>query len=186
MHRLSKLAFLALFATVVFAEPVRAQDDVILPDGAIDATEILDEPGTSQKLLLESPALSSEAVVAIRDSLIAPSDGYVLVFVSGRFGVHDFGGLQINNVEYGLSSNCDSPSIEDVQKRIITYGDGGLFGFTHPVATQQVYLVSAGVQTFCLVAKLIASPDAGEEANFDELTLSLLFIPTAYGTVETN
>jgi hypothetical protein len=153
---------------------------VNLPDEAIDALETLDEPGVA--------SLASEGVysfngniqsVCIR-SLTAPADGYI--FAEGTVQVriqHVYGSP--STVWVGLTDDYPSygPSMP-IQVKIALAAPSG--DYVQAVTVQGVFSASAGltktIRIFCRRFEGSGGSILGEH-------LTLLYFPTAYGTVQT-
>ena len=192
MKPLSVFVLFALCTTMALAPPARAQDDsVILPEGSIDATDIFDETGAAQSLdPIGVVIVESESFVVVESStIINPTSGYVLTIGSGHLRI--LTPQEFLNIDLGVSDDCDAmspPMTASIQYvSIRSQLGGGASAF--PFSTQRSYLVSAGAQTFCIVARSLPANSGLNvcevgTCTVERLSLSLLFFPTAYGTVE--
>jgi len=166
------------------APHVRAQEgSVILPEGSIDSVDIFDEAGAAQTLHPFASVTTAGAVM-VESTINAASSGYVLALVSGQFAAIDNNMLPllVNELRYGLSSNCAAPNLNETALRRQPFGGSGSFIFEHPIATQHLFQVTPGPKTICLIARVVG---AGLVAfDIRSMTLTLIFIPTAYGTVD--
>jgi len=88
MKRLSIFVLFAMFTMFALAPPASAQDDsTILPEGTVNATEILNETGAAQNL--DSPeeiALPSSATVVMTSTITVPSSPLLLTSVARELG----------------------------------------------------------------------------------------------------
>ena len=148
---------------------------------------LLNESGAAQTLG-SFRAVTITAEVMLQSTIDAPSAGYVLALVSGRFFAHPPAGdgLQVNVFQYGLSANCSAPNIIDVDLRRAFIPDTSAdVDWVHMISTQHLYEVSQGQKTICLVAKMVnVALPVGVTYEVLAITLTLIFIPTAYGTVD--
>ena len=191
MKRLSVFVLFALSTTMALAPPAWAQDtNVILPGGSIDATERSDEPGTAQKLVAVGDSLTDVLAVQATTSLTAPADGYVLAMASGTI-IIDCGVSQgippcgPNEVIFAVTDDCDATPTEHLQEVRISIPpipESGIGVF--PMSTQRVYPVIAGAMTFCIVGGLEVPSDVPLVLSTKNLSLSVMYLPTAYGMVD--
>jgi hypothetical protein len=154
---------------------------VQLPGSSVSSSEIQNEAGVasyeegSAGIYLDSaPTITTIA----SQSITAPTAGYVLVIatcqaridkdlevqaMSANFGVSDDSGVFPTNQDVTLSLDDDLPT--------------GLYDF--PVTCHGLFEVSAGTRTFYF----LGTETDGLYMAYDR-QISLVFIPTAYGTVE--
>ena len=184
MKRLSIFVLFALITTMALAPPTRAQDDAaILPTDAVNSNEILDEPGAAQGINLSVTTLGGGHEVVASSIITPPVPGYVLVMVSGEITIgHVFGTRDVVNI--GVSDDCDaSPDLDnDQSKHSITLEDDPSGFITTIFAAQKIFadFTMQIPRTFCCVANKLN----GITISVDRITLSVLFIPTAYGAVQ--
>jgi len=188
MKRLSGFALFALLTTMVLPPGARAQfGSVIMPDNSLDATMILDEAGAAQSLNADGANLQYLTWAVVDESTInAPTSGYVLAIASGTaFAFTHHSGERID-MEIGVSDDCDaSPSPDNIHsvhlQRLVPNSSRRHI----PFSMQKIFDVSAGDQTFCIVGvSLFLYQDTHEDIGVENLSLSLLFIPSAYGPLD--
>jgi hypothetical protein len=154
---------------------------VQLPASSVSSIEIENEAGVASYeegaagIYLDSaPTITTIA----SQSILVPTSGYVLVIatcqaridhdvvgepMSANFGVSDDSGVFPTNQDVTLSLDADLPT--------------GLYDF--PVTCTGLFEVSTGTHTFYF----LGTETDGLYMAYDR-QLSLVFIPTAYGTVE--
>ncbi len=186
MKRLSVFVLFALLTTMALTPLAKAQDgNVILSPDAIDAMEIENETGATQSMA-EGPVTLNGGpvglfVVVETGTIIAPTSGYVLAIGSGQLHLPNFFAQSIE-AELGVSDDCDA-SVSSANTQTVHIQLGNAEHETRiPFSTQRLYPVTAGAQTFCIVGKRLFP--ASELMDVERMSLTLQFIPTAYGTVE--
>ena len=153
-------------------------DAVQLPPDAIDSAEILDEPGaTSVTQGSFSVALSSSVTDIASTTIDCPAAGYVLVLASCQFGVSHVNGT-LSSGFCGVSDNASSlPVNQDVALRLQAAMPTGTYAF--PATVHGLFQVSAGSKTFYLLGQ----EGSGAQFTADDVQLTAIYLPTAYGTV---
>lgn len=153
---------------------------VVLPGNAISASETLDEAGVAAA---HGPSVFNfaNAVGTITSrSITVPADGYILAFASGQLNLNHSPGTN-TTVEIGISDNNASlPSNMDVGVSVPSAAGSGFY-ISGSVA-QGVFEVTAGTHTFYFLGQLLV----GNAASMNEGSLTLLYVPTMYGTTTTN
>ena len=156
---------------------------VQLPSDAVSSAEILNETGATQGLNSGVFFLAGEGSIDILESstITAPSSGYVLAIGSGSIGAAHV----INEVEaayIGVSTDCidGTPSLPPDQVNDFHIPETAPFGsWAVPFSAQHIFPVSAGLHTFCILAEEFSG-----DVQTADISLSLVFIPTAYGSVD--
>lgn len=153
---------------------------VVLPGNAISASETLDEAGVAAA---HGPSVFNFAnaigTIASR-SITVPAAGYVLAFASGQLNLDHSAGSN-TTVEIGISDNNVSlPSNMDVAVGVPSSAGSGFY-FSGSAA-QGVFEVTAGTHTFYFLGDMLA----GNAASMNEGSLTLLYVPTMYGTTTSN
>lgn len=136
----------------------------------------------------ETTAIGDSPVVLAQQSIDCPSDGYVLVLGSCEASF-DLNGSDITAAapgtiptyaaEFGVVAN-ESEQPDDQRKSWLIRGIEPFLQAKNVISLQKVFAVEAGASTFYLVAERTAG-DA--EFTASEKTLTLVFIPTAYGDI---
>jgi len=151
---------------------------VELPTDAISSTEMLDEPGVaSDGEGLAQVVLDGTVQTLLSRSISVPGPGFVLAIATCQVDV-----IHSNSVtsvaQFGVSDNSTSlPDNQDVTLMLDPNYPSG--SYSEPVTVHGLFeATSAGSMTFyCLGFKSL-----GTYAVLDR-QLTLVFIPTAYGTV---
>ncbi|OGC76691.1 MAG: hypothetical protein A2Z27_00280 [candidate division Zixibacteria bacterium RBG_16_50_21] len=163
--------------SVFFDVGSSGNSSVALPGDAISAPELLDEPGVASHSSNGSFSLGAGNNVLSSRSITAPTGGYVLVVGSCNSGFTHSNGTA-SQTYFGVSnlSNSLPPNQDQVSHFVPSSSPTGQYGT--PVTVHGLFSVTAGLHTFYLL---------GDE-NFGVATvadpkLTLLFLPTAYGTV---
>ena len=156
---------------------------VNLPTSSVSAAEILNEAGAANAFNSSVVALSSGANLTLSRSITVPAPGYVVAYAGGELIVNHTTGTT-STVQYAVSTDCDaSPTAPTSQQANLqipsvlptaTYREIG--------AVHGLFSVPAGTTTFCAFVQLVSST-AG---SIDDQQLTLMYVPTAYGTVAPN
>lgn len=171
--------FVAIFgsgSTTEFDASESGDGSVNLPNDAVGSYEILDEPGAAcyytstlgQVLVTYNPMTSH--------SITVPGPGYVFAAASGQANC-TYDSTSVNTLYFGISA--DSTVIQeglDLEIELPAGLPSASYGFT--LAPSAVFEVaSAGTYTYYLPAS------ADGTWYLYDTTISLIYVPTAYGTV---
>lgn len=135
------------------------------------------EPGVAQATSLDTVILAGGVETLLSVTITAPADGYVVVtggadvFYSHNTGTSDIAFFGVSNQETVLG--------DDENKDLILNGTAGSGTYSEVVSMQKAYPVSAGDNTFYLLAN-----EFGGNVQMGDMQLVALYVPTAYGTVE--
>ncbi len=151
---------------------------VILPNNAISASEILDEPGASTSTNQTEINLTSTVVNLTSRQITAPTAGWVLAIGTclarpAEVSPTEFGTLVNADFQLSTASAIQQGPLWEVQLRLFGTGRKEI-----PVTIHRLIPVSAGVTTIYFVAQ----QDAGD-FRVDETQLSVVFFPTSYASV---
>ncbi len=149
---------------------------VLLPANAVSAGETLDEPGVAGATSETATSVGTSLTALLSRTISVPADGYVLAI--GNCDLTFFHSVgTVDNMYVGVSTSPSTlPANHD-----IAYSIGSALTtelYTLPASIQGLFQVSAGTQTFYLLARRTG---AGAIAGDKQLTLA--YFPTAYGTV---
>lgn len=160
--------------TAAFKMGSSGNASVVLPADAIGAAEILDEPGVASRSVTSFSLPGGLATVTSR-AITVPADGWVLAMAtfdaqcwltSGNGQMSLSFGLSTSATTLGSSNNLNLDPVHP------------LGVYTWPVTTQALFPVTAGTTTVYLQSQL-----NGQAADFDNIRLTLTYLPTGYGTV---
>ena len=175
----SEIAADAVGSAEISADAVGTSE---VADNSLGAVDLSEEPGIAQRTS-PGPLTITNDVPNVIDSraINCPSAGYILAVYSAEFRFSHVTGASSVYTIY-LSNNGTS-FVNSVQKNII-------WASTNPSATNyfivslnHIFPAVAGLNTINLVAdRSTGDPDY----TFDDRILSLVFFPTAYGTVDLN
>jgi hypothetical protein len=152
---------------------------VSLPVDAISAPEILDEPGAASYATSGGATLGASPTVIGSRTIVAPDSGYVLVIATAQVQpVHVNGTTSTAN--FGVSDVSDAfPANQDVAMMLVAGLPSGTYCF--PVAVHGLFKVDvAGSHTYYFLGELIS----GSSNSCVDVQLTLLYIPTSYGTIQ--
>jgi len=163
--------------SVAFNMNNAGSSSVMLPTEAIQDTEILDEPGVAAHNAGSTSMGTGLIETLISRSITVPSSGYVLVLAQGDLSISHSNGT-VSDYSYGVSdSSTTIPGNQDIQTRLNGPIPSGTYDFS--ASAHGVFPVSAGTHTFYFNGRKIS----GISATMFDLQLTLVFLPTAYGTV---
>lgn len=156
---------------------------VLLPADAIDATEILNEPGIVSET---NPAGIDQALTSTTTdvqtvTITIPADGYIRVvgnaycWITGAVGDNAVGFFQIDETSGGAFTI-------PYGRLVGAYSRPGAQNSFHPVSVERTYFKTAGTYTFRLEgAEQSVSGTGGVWTIWPIVTAT--YFPTAYGTV---
>lgn len=152
---------------------------VNLPNNAVSKLEILDEPGAASYAEgSASVALGTPATTIGSQSITVPGAGYVLVVATGQLTITHTAGTGSSFV-FGVSANAAAlPNNQDVGLSLPAALETGTYSL--PVSVHGLFQVAgAGANTYYFLGEEFANP-----GTMFDVQLSLVYIPTAYGTVQ--
>ena len=163
--------------TIQFNLGATGSSSVTLPNNAVGAAEILDEPGVADSIWTGSiQYIGTSPTVLISRSITCPAAGYVLAV--GTAWVQWF----VNSSSawdcfFALSDQ--SSTLPDPAYRLTVPGGMAWGTYNQPVNVHRLFPVgSAGTYTFYYLAQ----EQVADFTTFDK-ELTLVYIPTAYGNV---
>ena len=165
---------------IVFRTYTSSFDKVAIPQDAIQSFEISDEPGVASATNTGSMgSISSGMNVLLQRTIVVPASGYLLVVATAQIGVSHTNGTS-TGAEFGVSLN-DSTTLPANQDVALYVGSTSpTMSFGQPVTVQGLFEVGPGTHTLYFLANKYSS--GGGFSAFDG-QLSVIYIPTAYGTV---
>ena len=167
--------------TMLFQTHVNGDSSVQLPADAINASEMLNEPGVAFRARSGGATLTpNAATIDIIDqrTINCPSSGYVLVIASAEADISHVN-FSTTNANFGVSNTSGSlPGGQDVELLLGSTLPGGSYDF--PITVHSVFSVNAGNNTFYFLGDQNSSTGV---FDMNDVALSCIFIPTAYGTI---
>jgi len=157
---------------------------VNLPEDAINADEILNEPGIASNSKIDFVTITSVMGTEIDTvAITTPTDGYILVLAKAHASTS------------GTTEKCRARvQIDETSGGGLNYPYFNNFGFSEhagtgynywPLFVQRIYAKPAGTYTFRLEGVLFAGNGAGAEVRVGNTIMSAIFIPSSYGEVNT-
>ncbi|MEQ9207485.1 MAG: hypothetical protein RLN78_08980 [Phycisphaerales bacterium] len=159
-----------------------ADMSVILPNSAINSTELLNEAGLATNSNTTAIATLTPGFANIDTiesvTIQAPTDGYILLFATTSIRMDHFAG-DSTEVTLSLSTSASAFSSFLCQLRIDELNSDGFYAY--PVSMHGVFPVTEGSNTFYFLGNLGSNAPAAAWAADRQITS--VFIPTAYGSV---
>jgi hypothetical protein len=158
---------------------------VQLPDSAIDAREILDEPGIASSQVTSSIALACATSNLTSVTITIPAAGYIIV--DGRCNAETFTttGGSVGG-EVGIS---ESPAVLGANPSLAVFGQqlpsGGSYYIDYPVSTYRIFFKNAGTYTFYLNASKLGNCAGSFSSVVSNYMIKATYMTTSYGTVAT-
>ncbi len=151
---------------------------VRLPIGAIDATEMQNEPGVGSYVNETGFVVSTGVNYLAGRTMNAPSDGYVLVIATAEVWVsHTYGSN--DNFFFGLSDDMSSlPTSTKTGLRIGSTLPSDTY--TRPVTLHALFPIDSGSQAFYFLGQQISGT-----CHVENIMMTEVFVPTAYTTINT-
>ena len=149
---------------------------VVIPTDAISAVETLDEPGVASINQSVTTALDGTVQTLLQRSITVPAAGYCLVMGSVEAQVLHSNGLATTGL-FGVSDVVGVlPATQDFNLTMPTSAPTGTY--VVPVTVHGLFTVSAGPNTFYFLGD-----EASGSLQISDVQLSIVYVPTAYGTV---
>ncbi|MFH1501884.1 MAG: hypothetical protein ABIG03_02425 [Candidatus Eisenbacteria bacterium] len=150
-------------------------DAVVLPTSAINATEMFNEPGAAGAYDTGSFALTGAIDILESRTIVCPGPGYVLAIATGEAWCD--GGGSSDAANFGVSTSSSAlPSGGAIYVRV---PDGSGTGtWFQSVTVHGLFETPGGSDVFYFLADLVIG-----DWTVSDRKLSLIYIPTAYGTV---
>jgi hypothetical protein len=163
---------------LAFNMGIAGNSSIGLPNNSIASMEILDEPGAASNTANSTIDLSGGYETVISASITVPDTGFVFVIGSCQASADPHTTGTTTSLEIGVSDVSTSlPLNQDLAFYIEGTAPTGLYAA--PVTAQGLFEVaSAGTYTYYLLAR-----QASGDGSISDHQLTLLYFPTAYGTV---
>jgi len=174
----SRVSILGSARSAVFEMNLAGNPSVALPNDAISAVEQLDEPGVAGANSQPTVSLDGTVQTLVSRSITCPAGGYCLVIGSAQVNATHVNGTT-SSATFGVSNLATTfPTTQDVLLQIPSTAASGTYA--SPVTVQSLFQVSAGLQTFYFLGQ-----EASGNVAFADGQLTVVYFPTAYGTVTT-
>ncbi len=150
---------------------------MVLPTNAISASEMLNEPGVAGNGTVTSATLVVAPHPIAARTITIPTSGYVLAMGTAQADIIHTNGTA--SVSFWGVNNRASAFLDNhaLTISIPSVAPGSLNPYRQPVTVQALFGVPAGANTFYFLAAGFG------DVRATEVQLTLLFFPTAYGTV---
>ncbi len=171
-------------SVATFAMDLTGNASVVLPSNSIGPFELLNEAGVAS--LASGSSVSLTPVGATLDviaswTISCPADGYVLVMAQCESTIAHQSGTT-SSVNYGVSNSPTSlRASQDIEHRIPSTAPTGTYDV--PVSVHGVFGVNTGLNTFYFIGDQNGS---GYFAAAVDYSLTLVYLPTAYGTIQSS
>lgn len=154
-------------------------ESVVLPVDAIQSSEMFDEPGVASNLSTAVVTIGDTRTNLLSRTIEAPADGFILAI--GTTEVES--NFDSAEVEIGLTNDATVwPASQHFKTRLMAISPIGYDLKT--VTVSAIFPVVAGFEVIQLVAQHDMQFTPGQVRAYDR-HLSLLYVPTNYGTVST-
>jgi hypothetical protein len=148
----------------------------VLPTDAISAVETFDEAGVASINQSVTTALDGTVQTLQSRSITVPASGYCLVMGSVEVQLLHNNGLATTAL-FGVSDVAGVlPGTQDFQLTMPAAAPTGTY--IVPVSVHGLFTVTAGANTFYLLGD-----ETSGGLQISDLQLSIVYVPTAYGTV---
>lgn len=165
-------------SSVVFQGNIAGgNNSLYLPNGSVSAVEIMDEAGVGSVIDNGIVVLDGTVETLLSRTINVPYAGYVLAIATVEsFAEHYTGSA--SSAAYGVSRTAGVfPASQDVHHSVSASASTGIFSV--PVTVHGLFPVSAGSQTFYLLAER----ESGGYAALN-MKMTVVYLPTNYGTVD--
>lgn len=151
---------------------------VVLPNSSISGLETLDEPGIATNSDASANIAGGTVNIVLR-TINCPTAGYVVALASGSFNLSHSNGT-LSQYRVWITEVNGGGAAGKPQATFITSGNAPAGNYGAPLSVQGAFAVPAGVTTFYLRG----TEDIGSGlCSVENSSLTLMFFPTAYGTV---
>ncbi len=165
--------------TIILRGDGMGDGSVILPQDAIHSSEISNEAGVSSATNTGSMGpINTGMNVLLQRSIVVPDSGYLMVIATAQIGlIHTNGTSSGASFGVSLDDSTTLPANQDVALYVTSTSPSMSFG--QPVTVQGLFQVGPGTHTLYFLADKYSG---GSFSAWDG-QLSVVYFPTAYGTV---
>lgn len=169
-------------ANIVLDGGASGDASAVLPGDAVNATEILDEPGVANRIQVGSLLLSGAGTDVLIRTITVPADGYVIAFATGYLDIgHSADGFSLATIGI-VPTGGTLATAPHVDAQVSGNAPAGTYRF--PFAITGAFAVNAGANQFTVLGDDASAGSAFVSAAATQLTL--LYVPTAYGLFTSN
>ena len=145
-------------------------------DGSLTAVDIADEPGVASWAYFADISMDGTVKTLISRTITAPAAGYVLVIATAQVHIDHSNGT-LSNAQFGVSSTAGVfPDNQDVFVEALSSAPTGFYKSV--VTVHGLFATPGGPDEFFFLGRKY-----GGGYTVDNFQLSLIYFPTAYGTV---
>lgn len=168
-------------STIRFDTSETGDAAVDLPNNTVSAPELADEAGLAFASQGFGPTLTNAIAVIDSRTINPPTDGHVIAIATVQLFVDHVGGTD-TSVNFYLSP-VSASTVSSSQVRIEIDGSvGSDSSLSRSVTMHDVFEVSGGTPFSIFLNG--TTTGGGTSTDADDTQLTLLFVPTAYGTVQ--
>ena len=168
-------------SNVVMDTRVIGDPSIRLPDDAINALEVLDEPGIAQAHVNGDLVVPAAMGDLVRVTINTPAAGYIVVEADGQHRLSG-NGANANVADFQIDETMGG-GLDGDHYFASGYNAATPNGTTwHPLSIRRTYFKAAGSYTFRLEG-FVASNPLGGTNNLWNATITATYYPTAYGSV---
>ncbi len=165
--------------TIILRGDGMGDGSVILPQDAIHSSEIFNEAGVASARSNSSVTLTGSFAydTILVQTIVAPDSGYLLILGSGQVTLSHINGSS-SLANFGLMVDGTIPNTQDVALSVGPAAPTTSYRF--PITVQMIYPVGPGSHDVAFWGQQTST--SGTFTVFD-MQLSVVYLPTAYGTV---
>jgi hypothetical protein len=154
-------------------------NSLVLPVDSVSANEILDEPGVSSSHRTGPGYAPGVITITEESSITVPVDGFLFVVANTEVVLSHTNGT-VTSFTHGLNVDNSGAFPSDQDFFISLPGALPTASYTQTIGANGVFPVAAGTHTVYYLGR----EDSGNVSFTNDVQLSVLFVPTAYGAVD--
>ncbi len=160
---------------------VGAAGDVILPTSSISAAERFDEPGVASNIRTLVFDMDPTVQTILSRTITVPATGFVLVIGTAEARL-DHTENATSEALFGVSPIAGTfPANQDVEVQLSSNARGGVYKYA--ISVHGLFSVTAGSHPYYFLAQESGGLSTFDDWSVENVQLTLVFFPTAYGTV---
>lgn len=151
-----------------------------LAAGAVNAAKTSDEPGGAQAVSTAVNSIDTAGYKVLLNKIItAPAAGFVLAIGSGEFCVNH---VTTKDSGFGVAVSTGTAVADGTDKAFLLAPAIPTGFYCTTMTVQKIFPVTAGENTINFIGSKFFAANPNAEAN--DMTLSLVYFPTAYGSID--